>query len=204
MTACGQREDFMNLNSKSSKGRTAETGYDYKFRYTAIKTLAIFKQSIEDQDRQMAELIEAARGLNRSEEEERYNALRKRLRLCIFNKKLLEEMSERLELSLQLDTMDRMIGSYNGCMELMKEGATDRARGIKDGGKGDIDRAISDSAGLYRELTRTPRGDADRELEKIISDERLDRILESGERGDELDGMIEERLRAIKQKMEEI
>lgn len=196
----------MNLNSKSNKGRTAETKYDYQFRYTAIKTLAIFRQSMEDQDRQMAELIEEARELKGSEEE-RYNALRKRLRLCIFNKKLLEEMSDRLELSLQLDTMDRMIGSYNGCMELMKEtsvGDTGRRRAGREGSNDGIDRAIYDTAGLYRELTRTPREDADRELEKIISDERLDKILASGEREDALDGIIEDKLRAIKRKMEEM
>ena len=192
-------------HTEKDGGKTLESN-DYQFRYTTIKTLAMLRQSLAEQEQQLTELIEEANEAKGDQDTNLYRSAKKRLRLGLLNKKLLEEMMERLEISLQLDAMDRMIGSYNSCMEMMGERdlfATEKRGSLlrKEDSKKDLGRAMQGYTRFYENLINHQREDETAVLEDIITDEMLEEILSA--RGKIfLSDVIDDKLEVVRRAME--
>ena len=190
----------MKNNTKETNKKTTEI----QSRYSAIKALAMFRYTLERLDNNISDLIVQARRARDTGEDGLYLTLKKKLRLCLINKKTMVEMMSRLELSLEMESMDRMIENYNSCMEVFENTPRDSKR-IKDLGR-DPDSMIEYYAGICKELRSDPIKNMEGEAENIVSDEEIESMLEGNiisETGDS-DDMIDSKIRLIKSKMDSI
>ena len=200
-------------NSCDKAKRSKEGRSEYEVRCSIFKTLGVLKASETRLEREKNEYIEEAREAKKRNDDAFYDAVKKKLRLCLVNIKLVSEMICELELTLALDSMDRMVERYNSCVDTFKKkryfmnnlqnvGKTMKER------KKDVESVIDKYAEFYNSLSGKDGGVIKKRGEKMISDDELERIISQYESCDDenFDGMdseIKEKLELIKKRLRE-
>ena len=180
-----------------------------RVRYSVFRTIGKFKYYLKRLEEEKKEYINEAREAKKEDDTLAYQSAKSRLQLCLINSKLIAEMISQLEISLQIDSMDGMIESYNSCMNEFKK-QRNLALNIQNAGKicrerkNDLNFAIGFYTELYDCLTET-RGKG-REIKPIISDAELERVIDADEikDRDSAEGVIDMKIEMIKAKMREV
>ncbi len=200
-------------NSCDKSKHSKDSRSEYEVRCSIFKTLGVLKASEERLEREKNEYIGEAREAERRNDDVSYAAAKKKLRLCLINMKLVTEMICELELTLALDSMDRMIERYNSCVDTFKKrrsfmdnphnvGKRMRER------KNDIERVLDQYAELYDSLSGKGKGAMKERGDKMISDDELERIISQNEMREEesydsMNAAIEAKLEMIKKRIKE-
>ena len=184
----------MKQRSKKDVSPASGTQDCYHDRYAIIKTLALLQQALQQREVSRAELVADAADARATGQQVQYSLLKEKLRLCLANIKMLRQMCARLEISLQLNEMNRLIESYNACMAVQ----VDRCQEAK--------KQSRPYAQQYRELSEPWSGGAEEELCALISEEELQAELEGvaagWQGGTPANQTIDDKLQWIKRKLE--
>ena len=197
----------MNTSIFGKNKSETEQGTDNEVRSSIFQTLGIFKASLDRFEREKSEGIEEARKAKQNGDTLHYETAKKKIRICMINTKLVSEMMTELEIALALNSMDRMLGCYNACMEVCQKHHSlslhlqTASKHLKER-KHELDGVFGQYEELCKYLSQTRGGAAG---EKIISDRELESIIgeSTAEPPSNLasDSEIELRLKLIKNKL---
>ncbi len=183
---------------------------EVRVRASVIKTLSMFQSHLSRLEKRQMDLVTEAKNAKEMGNKSIYQATKKKLRLCLVTKKLLEEMLIQLELSLQIDDMDRMIENYNTSMDLFtqKHSSLLRIQNASKYGKNrnaDFHHAIHSYAELYDCLSGDDKTSMGHRVEALVSDDELSTLLDSADLPEQTsNAIIDAKLRLIKNKLEEV
>ena len=195
------------INREEGK-KTATKDEACELRHSIFHTMGMMKYSLGRLEQEKSRFITEARELMSKSDDQAYRLCKKRLSLCLVNIRLITEMLSSLEISLQLDNMDRMVESYRSCMEAFgkQHSMVNASRGVAKNNKilnDGLGSAIEFYNSLYNGLSlkesdaadKSTGGVPDNELDKIIE-------LEIG-RDDEENKALDARIQQIRSKIKE-
>ena len=190
-------------NSKDECKGTSKKDGKVNARYLIFRAIGMMEYYMEQTDREKQRIIHLASDARRAGDETGYKSYKERLSVCLVNERLISKMLGRLEIALQLDSMDRMMRSYCECMEelggrrLVSDGLSTFQKSNKT-----VSDGIKNVVDLYHTLGDDISIDGG-SIDSSLTDGELDEIIKGGGAEDTDGEMLDAKLQIIRSRIKE-